>query len=112
MGIANAVTRLKDSKAKSKVIILLTDGSNNREMCIRDRLGYTNKDTSQLVSSVIGVMTQESVSYTHLFPRNRNISLTLRATPKVSEKTNELCISSPMPYILISFSKTKPIFAT
>ena len=30
MGIANAVSRLKDSKAKSKVIILLTDGSNNR----------------------------------------------------------------------------------
>lgn len=30
MGIANAVTRLKESKAKSKVIILLTDGSNNR----------------------------------------------------------------------------------
>lgn len=29
MGIANAVTRLKDSKAKSKVIILLTDGTNN-----------------------------------------------------------------------------------
>jgi len=30
MGIANAVTRLKDSKAKSKVIILLSDGSNNK----------------------------------------------------------------------------------
>jgi Ca-activated chloride channel family protein len=30
MGVANAVSRLKDSKAKSKVIILLTDGSNNR----------------------------------------------------------------------------------
>lgn len=29
MGIANAITRLKDSNAKSKVIILLTDGSNN-----------------------------------------------------------------------------------
>lgn len=29
MGVANAVSRLKDSKAKSKVIILLTDGSNN-----------------------------------------------------------------------------------
>ncbi len=29
MGIANAVSRLKDSKAKSKVVILLTDGSNN-----------------------------------------------------------------------------------
>ena len=30
MGRANAVSRLKDSKAKSKVVILLTDGSNNR----------------------------------------------------------------------------------
>ena len=30
MGIANAVSRLKDSKAKSKVIILLTDGTNNK----------------------------------------------------------------------------------
>lgn len=30
MGIANAVLRLKESNAKSKVIILLTDGSNNR----------------------------------------------------------------------------------
>lgn len=29
-GIANAVTRLRESKAKSKVIILLTDGSNNK----------------------------------------------------------------------------------
>jgi Ca-activated chloride channel family protein len=30
MGLANAVGRLKDSKAKSRVVILLTDGSNNR----------------------------------------------------------------------------------
>lgn len=30
MGLANAVARLKDSKTKSKVVILLTDGSNNR----------------------------------------------------------------------------------
>jgi len=30
MAIANAVNRLRDSKAKSKVIILLTDGVNNR----------------------------------------------------------------------------------
>jgi len=29
MGLATAVNRIKDSKAKSKVIILLTDGSNN-----------------------------------------------------------------------------------
>jgi Ca-activated chloride channel family protein len=30
MGLATAVSRLKDSKAKSRVIILLTDGVNNR----------------------------------------------------------------------------------
>lgn len=30
MGIANASNRLRDSKAKSKIIILLTDGQNNR----------------------------------------------------------------------------------
>ncbi len=30
LGLANSVSRLKESKAKSKVIILLTDGSNNR----------------------------------------------------------------------------------
>ena len=29
MGLTNAVSRLKDSKAKSRVIILLTDGTNN-----------------------------------------------------------------------------------
>ena len=30
LGLANAVSRLKDSEAKSKVVILLTDGENNR----------------------------------------------------------------------------------
>lgn len=30
LGLANAVNRLKDSQTKSKVVILLTDGSNNR----------------------------------------------------------------------------------
>ena len=30
LGLANAINRIKDSKAKSKVIILLTDGTNNR----------------------------------------------------------------------------------
>jgi Ca-activated chloride channel family protein len=30
LGLANAVSRIKDSQAKSRVIILLTDGSNNR----------------------------------------------------------------------------------
>ncbi len=32
LGLANAVNRLKDSPGKSKVVILLTDGVNNRGM--------------------------------------------------------------------------------
>ena len=41
LGLANAVSRIKDSHAKSKVIILLTDGSNNGR---RDRSGYRCRD--------------------------------------------------------------------
>lgn len=44
LGIANAVSRLKDSKAKSKVIILLTDGSNNSgEITPEDAAGYAKE---------------------------------------------------------------------
>ena len=40
LGLANAVSRIKDSQAKSKVIILLTDGVNNQDVrrtCLYDR---------------------------------------------------------------------------
>ena len=44
LGIANAVSRLKDSKAKSKVVILLTDGSNNRgEITPEDAAKYAKE---------------------------------------------------------------------
>lgn len=44
MGIANAISRLKDSEAKSKVIILLTDGSNNSgEITPEDAARYAEK---------------------------------------------------------------------
>jgi len=47
MGIVNAVNRLRDSKAKSKVIILLTDGVNNR--------GEVDPVTASNIASAIGV---------------------------------------------------------
>lgn len=47
MGIANAVTRLKDSKAKSKVIILLTDGTNNR--------GQISPNTAADIAKTFGI---------------------------------------------------------
>jgi len=47
MGLANAVSRLKDSKAKSKVVILLTDGSNN--------MGDISPMTSAEIAKSLGV---------------------------------------------------------
>jgi len=47
MAIANCVNRLRDSKAKSKVVILLTDGRNNR--------GEIDPITAANVAQAIGV---------------------------------------------------------
>lgn len=44
MGITTAVTRLKDSRAKSKVLILLTDGSNNDDEILPDEAAEVAKE--------------------------------------------------------------------
>jgi Ca-activated chloride channel homolog len=47
MGLATAVNRIKDSKAKSKVIILLTDGVNNS--------GYVQPNTATDLAKTFGI---------------------------------------------------------
>jgi len=47
MGIVNAVNRLRDSKAKSKVVILLTDGVNNK--------GQVDPITAARIAQAFGV---------------------------------------------------------
>ena len=47
MGLANAVSRLKDAKAKSKVVILITDGSNN--------MGDISPMTSAQIAKSLGI---------------------------------------------------------
>ena len=47
MGIVNAVNRLRDSKAKSKVVILLTDGVNNR--------GQVDPVTAANIAAAMGI---------------------------------------------------------
>lgn len=47
MGLANAVGRLKESKSKSKVVILLTDGSNN--------MGDISPITSAQIAKSMGI---------------------------------------------------------
>lgn len=49
MGLATAVNRLKDSKAKSKVIILLTDGVNN--------MGFIEPQTAAELATEYGIKT-------------------------------------------------------
>ena len=49
MGLATAVNRLRDSKAKSKVIILLTDGVNNT--------GFVDPKTAASLASSFGIKT-------------------------------------------------------
>ena len=61
-GLATAVTRLKDSKAKSKVIILLTDGVNNRgEIAPESAAGIAK--TFGIRVYTIGVGTQGMAPY-------------------------------------------------
>lgn len=47
MGLATAVNRLKDSKAKSKVIILMTDGVNNS--------GFIEPETASSIAKEFGI---------------------------------------------------------
>jgi Ca-activated chloride channel family protein len=47
MGLATAVNRLKDSQAKSKVIILLTDGVNNA--------GFIEPETASDIAKQYGI---------------------------------------------------------
>jgi len=47
MGLATSVSRLKDSKAKSKVIILLTDGINN--------MGFISPQTAAEIAHTYGI---------------------------------------------------------
>lgn len=63
MGIANAISRLKDSKAKSKVIILLTDGSNNSgEITPEDAAVYAKKYGIRIYT--IGFRTNDEIVQT------------------------------------------------
>ena len=47
MGLTTAVNRLKDSKAKSKIIILLTDGVNNS--------GFIEPETASEIAKEYGI---------------------------------------------------------
>lgn len=47
MGLATAVARLKESKSKTKVIILMTDGVNN--------MGYIDPYTAIQIAKTYGV---------------------------------------------------------
>ena len=80
MGLANAVGRLKSSKAKSKVVILLTDGSNN----MGDISPMTAAEIAQSLGIrvyTIGVGTNKVAPYQWQEVSNMSTCL-LRLTPR------------------------------
>ncbi len=92
MGLATAVTRLKDSKAKSKVIILLTDGVNN--------MGFVAPATAADIAKTynirvytIGVGTKGMAPYPFDTPfgkqyRNVEVQIDEEILKEISKKTN------------------------
>ncbi len=92
MGLATAVTRLKDSKAKSKVIILLTDGVNN--------MGFVAPSTAADIAKTynirvytIGVGTKGMAPYPFDTPfgrqyRNVEVQIDEDILKEISKKTN------------------------
>src|SRR5450756_287454 len=101
MGLATAVNRIKDSEAKSKVIILLTDGVNNRgEIAPATAAGIAK--TYGIRVYTIGVGTQgvapypvqtpyglqyQAVSYTHLRAHETRHDLVCRLLLEKKKKT-------------------------
>jgi len=84
MGLGSAVNRLKDSKAKSKVIILLTDGVNNS--------GFVDPKTATELAKELGIKVYSiglGTNGTALFPYTKDISgkLLFRNAPvEIDEK--------------------------
>jgi len=76
MGLANAVSRLKDSDAKSKVIILLTDGVNNQG-AIAPATAADLAQTFGIRVYTIGVGTEGVAPY----PMNTPFGVQLRNVP-------------------------------
>lgn len=77
MGIGTAVARLKDSKAKSKVIILLTDGVNNQGSISPNTAANLAKDfgiriytigigTNGMAKSPVGILPDGSYHYDYV----------------------------------------------
>ncbi|MDD6553028.1 MAG: VWA domain-containing protein [Prevotellaceae bacterium] len=78
MGLANAVSRLKDSKAKSKVVILLTDGVNN--------MGDISPMTAAEIAKSLGIRVYTiAVGAKKVAPYPMNVGGTVQYVPVTAE---------------------------
>ena len=87
MGLATAVNRLKDSKAKSKVIILLTDGVNNSGF-IDPLTAVELAQQYRIRAYTIGVGTQGTAPYPtkDLFGRKRYVNVPVEIDEELLKK--------------------------
>src|SRR5690606_20397248 len=69
MGLATAVNRLKDSKAKSKIIILMTDGVNN-VVFIKQKTAYDIAKEYGIKVYTIGIGTNGMAQFPYAYAPN------------------------------------------
>ncbi len=84
-GLATALNRMRESSAKSKVVILLTDGVNNRGEISPSTAAKIAKDMGVKVYT-IGVGTQGEAPYPRVDPYGRIIGY-INAKVEIDEKT-------------------------
>lgn len=108
MGIANAISRLKDSKAKSKVIILLTDGSNN--------MGEISPETAADIAKSFGIRIYTvgvGTNGTAPYPLKTNLGTQMVQVPVEIDETmlNKIATeTNGMYYRATSNSKLKEVY--
>jgi Ca-activated chloride channel family protein len=89
MGIANSVSRLKDSKAISKVIILLTDGINNRGEITPEASAEMAKEFGVRIYTIgVGTDKKEAPYPTPYGSMNVPVEIDEATLKKIAEITN------------------------
>jgi Ca-activated chloride channel family protein len=94
MGLGTAVNRLKDSKAKSKVVILLTDGVNNTGMIdpiTASELALENNIKVYTIGIGTKGMAPTPIGYDHnnkLVYRNRPVEIDEALLKEIADKTD------------------------
>jgi Ca-activated chloride channel family protein len=109
-GLATSVNRLRHSKAKSKVIVLLTDGcsSPGDTFNIDSAIDVANIFKVKVYAIGIGGLRQSYQRHPQfgLIPRGNDFQLDMKTLKKIATKTGGLCFEAKRPQDLEKIYKT------